>query len=811
MTLALMKNKLNRLCAMSAAELSYRAGEKVRAESDRMRCRLRSPVETYDRVRGGLRLSQASIKKYLQQGPADRFYFPGTFAHRGTLRSLVESRFPEWKRKAVEQADRLCDHRVEILGFGERQLGRTINWHADPVRGRCWPVRFWADYDLVGDPVGGDPKCVHELNRHQHLPRLAKAYYLTGEERYAREAVAQMRSWIEQNPPGYGVNWHSSLEIAIRAISWLWTICLLLPSPAFDENSARGISCSLLSQLDHVNDYPSIYSSPNTHLIGEAAAVFMGGLMFTEYRNAARWRDRGASLLISEMKKQVSEEGVHGELSTYYHCYTLDFYLQAMLLARHNGFAFPDWMWQRLERMTEFVMHLTRPNGTLPLLGDDDGGRALALDETSYSTFNDALCCGAALFRRSDFKYLAGRFYQETFWLMGEPALSAFDALASRPATSATAYYPGAGYFIQRSDWTPGASQLIFDCGSLGIINGGHGHADALAITLHSSGHDLLTDPGTYTYNGGGHWRNFLRGTRAHNTVVVDGRDQSEPGGTFQWRRKAKSRLVRQRSAGDLHYLEGEHDGYANLGVTHRRRVFYFRPHYWIIADEMLGSGTHDFDAYYHFGCEIKTELRGCGAIASAGDAGLHLAFQSSAVLEPELVGPQMAPIRGWVSNRYGEKHPSASLRLHFRSETPAKLISVLLPFNEVRGVERWRIADLKSATGLPREQALGYVLSFGAREDYVLLPTTGAALRLLGCTVSGEYFWFCTERGVLQKIFGINVRTLQRDSRNLLPDNQPTDVLLLNLDESGSVPQSESAGDTDHVRDMRHREFQRR
>src|SRR2546430_2134468 len=100
---------------------------------------------------------------------------------------------------------------------------------SDEVLHRLLERWYWADYDLVHSSAV-DPKVIHELNRHQHLPRLAKAFFLTGEERYAAEALAQMESWIEQNPRWNGVNWQSSLEIAVRAMSWMWTIFLLMSS-----------------------------------------------------------------------------------------------------------------------------------------------------------------------------------------------------------------------------------------------------------------------------------------------------------------------------------------------------------------------------------------------------------------------------------------------------------------------------------------------------------------------------------------------------------------------------------------------------
>src|SRR6266478_4259044 len=151
-------------------------------------------------------------------------------------------------------------------------------------------------------------------------------------------------------------------------------------------------------QIDHVYRYPSTYSSPNTHLIGEATALFIAGLVFQELPRAAAWREKGRAILLESMQQQVLNDGVYFELSSCYHCYATDFFLQALVLARALRVQLPDWMWTRLEQMIEFAAHLTRPDGTLPLIGDDDGGRALALASEHYGSYLDGICTGAVLF-----------------------------------------------------------------------------------------------------------------------------------------------------------------------------------------------------------------------------------------------------------------------------------------------------------------------------------------------------------------------------------------------------------------------------
>jgi hypothetical protein len=616
---------LSRLREMSLHEIGHRLRERLRIERERLLGHAKTPPVS---------LKSLAARFYLTPDPA-----------------FVRATFPEWVEKAVREADVLCEHRLELLGYGAVDLGSRIDWHRNPVTGVEWPRRFWADYDPVNELTYGDSKVVHELNRHQHLPRLGKAYYLTGDERYAREAIDQIESWIAQNPEGIGINWQSSLEISIRIISWFWTIYFLMPSLALTEASTCKVTQSLFAQLRHVRRYLSVYSSPNTHLIGEAAALFIGGLLL-DGTEARQWRDVGADLLAQTIRRQVLDDGVHCELSTCYHCYAADFYLQAMILARRNGFDFPPDVAKnvdkKVEQMLEFVMHVTRPDGVIPQLGDDDGGRALALDRTDYRCYLDGLCTGALLFSRPDFKWQSRTFQEETLWLLGSDAYYVFEALPSVCPEGNRCVFDAAGYTVLRTGWDPEAGHLVFDYGGLGAPTGGHGHADALSLVLFSHGRDLLMDSGTYVYNGAPEWRDYFRSTRAHNTIVADGRDQSQQAGTFQWKSRAQARAL--PSAVDS--VAGEHTGNS---VIHRRKVHFGKLGECVIEDELLGQGEHVFEFFFHCPCGVS------------------------------LAG--MEAVEGWISPRYGSRTPANVFRRRVKTAAPFFNTTVIEPFQ--KGAER--------------------------------------------------------------------------------------------------------------------------
>ena len=792
--------KLMRLRTMGTPEIACRLRTTLQSEVDRLRFFLHVPGQPDKKLleRGGRR--SFCSKRYLKEGPARRFYLSANKDGRARLRNLIEVRFPEWKTRAIEEAERLCQHRVELLGYGEFQLGPEIDWHRDPVTGQRWQLRFWADYDLVHDAGAGDPKTIHELNRHQHLPRLAKAYFLTGEERYAQEAISQITTWIEQNPPGTGIHWHSSLEISLRVLSWLWTIFFLLPAKSFDEAAAQRVTTSLCEQLDHIYRYPSVFSSPNTHLLGEAAALYLAGVLFAEWEPAARWRETGQMLLVQEAERQVSSEGIHSELSSYYHCYTLDFYLQVLALAMYNELPWPELVWQQLERMMEFLMHLTRPDGSIPLLGDDDGGRALALNETHYRSFRDALCAGAVLCGRPDFKYVAGEFQEETLWLLGEKAWHVYRFMQTRKPRAMRASYPANGYFIQRSDWNEQASHLVFDCGQMGMNRGGHGHADALSVTLFSGGKQLLVDPGTGIYNSAPEWRNFFRSSKAHNTAVVDGLEQSESGGTFNWKEIAQTRLRRQVALCGVEYIEGEHSGYCRLPqkIVHRRGVLYCQPHCWVIVDRFLGEGTHRFDLLYHFPPEAETSLyqsKGDSAetdlAVRAGSAGLRLFLCGSTPPQAEIISGRNESIQGWVSHRYGSKEPSPTLQVSLESSAPAVVVSLLLPFHADTQSE---LARQGSGSYKPQQietpdgSAIAIALECGDNRDLWVVPTGTDGTKLLGYEMHGEFFWVHSDASGQRQLFALNVSHFSHQGRALIEDGVPTDYRFICWAEDGKI-----------------------
>jgi hypothetical protein len=232
---------------------------------------------------------------------------------------------------------------------------------------------------------------------------------------------------------------------------------------------------------------------------------------------------------------------------------------------------------EKLTALLDHVMYLTRPDGTVPLFGDEDGGRLLPLDRAAANDFGAALATGAVLFGRGDYKFVAREFRPETLWLLGPQAAEVFDELKAEEPASQSKDFPDGGYYVMRDGWHDRANYLLFDCGPHGADNCGHAHADALAIEVVANGRPVLVDAGTHTYTGSHELRDWFRGSSAHNVLFVDDEPSSCPAGPFSWKTVAHAEPLSWISERRFDYVSGRHDGYQRLSdpAVHTRSILF--------------------------------------------------------------------------------------------------------------------------------------------------------------------------------------------------------------------------------------------
>jgi len=566
-----------------------------------------------------------------------------------------------------DRSQKLLLHRMSLFDLQNLFLGEQIDWNYEYKAKKRAPTGPWQRIDYRDHAVTGDCKFVWELNRHHHWVVLARAYRLTGDMRYAEEIVAQLDSWIRSCPYGTGMNWRSPLEMGIRLINWVWALELIRPAGLIRGDIAGRLLLSVDQQLREISRRYSRYSSANNHLVGEAAGVFIASSYFHGLGRAARRRDQSRAILSREIVRQTSPDGGNREQAFGYHLFVMELYLLAGLAGRNTGEDFPESYWNRLERMFDFAAAMTEA-GAAPVYGDCDDAYILDLDDRPRD-FHGFLAVGAVLFNRSDLKVRAGGYSRRAYWLFGPEGQASFDRIdaSSEGNRLVSRAFPDSGcYLLQKGcRGCDDRVSVFFDCGGLGFESiAAHGHADALQFTLRAFGVDIIVDPGTYDYFTYGRWRDYFRGTSAHNTIVVDGQDQSEMAGPFMWGRQAAARCLKWKPFSEGGVVAGEHDGYSRLEdpVTHRRTVSLGQGKPDVtITDELLASAEHDAALYLHLADSCQARLLGRNRVRVDCGTG-HAVVTLDPSLDVELVTGQVEPILGWVSRGYHDRSPTTTI-----------------------------------------------------------------------------------------------------------------------------------------------------
>jgi hypothetical protein len=698
--------QLSKIHELSFDELRVRSRQRAAKLSERL-LRQRAPemsdhelfTEFHPVWRDGTGEGAADMLRYRLRARNRRFL--PSLEQRRSVVEMMKYRFPSERDAIIKTAESALAGKISLLGHVDLEFGAPpdspIDWHLDPVSGKRAPLLHWSKLRPQDHLQGGDPKVVWELNRHAHFVTLGQAYWLTGENRFAEGFVDQVSSWIDANPVGMGINWTSGLEAALRSIAWLWALHLCIDSREITPDFFARFLKSLIEHGRHIERYLSYYSSPNTRLTGEALGLFYLGLALPELDRANGWRKLGLQILLDQATKQIGADGVHFEQSSYYHRYTTDFYSHLFALTRANDITIKReleiMLWQKLEAMLDHVMWITRPDGSSPLLGDDDGGRLIKLGSRAANDFRDTLAIGAAILKRGDLKYVAGKAPVEMLWLIGPEGVTCYDQLRMEAPREISREFMSGGYFVMRDGWRRDSSFVLIDCGSHGAEAAQHAHSDALSIEFASHGVTWLVDPGTFVYAADAKMRDEFRSTAAHNTITVDGQPQSSPARPFSWRTSTECQLHEFIEHSDAVFFRGSHDGYERLRdpVTHTRSVLFVKPdaaaklpEYLIVRDQFTAKKRHRYAIYYHFApdCEAMVAPAGAsggGRIEARHKSGAPLTIR--VICATELQTEIAAGVaEGWVSTCYAQYNPAPVAVFEAEGEGTQEFLTLIFP-----------------------------------------------------------------------------------------------------------------------------------
>lgn len=412
--------------------------------------------------------------------------------------------------------------------------------------------------DICRSDSSPDIRTVWEPARLQHITTLL-AYILQNPEmhdskaanKFAKDAVI---NWIDRNPFLFGPHYISVMECGLRIPVFLYCLKTL-------NNLQASEYCSILETIYlhawWISKRLSLYSSLGNHTICECLGLIFGGAVFKKRSEGMQWLEKGFGLLKKELNNQVPDDGGPCEQSFSYHRFVMDIYWLVMHFLEKNRIKDCSGMKQRLLKGEEFLAAFRDDNGILPAIGDSDDGYAVA----------------------------PGIF-------PGRPAIN------RKPKQ--LEIFKQTGYSVINPQK---GVKLTFDHGPLGMAPlYNHGHADALSITLTKNGKGLLVDPGTYRYNGVPEFRRYFKGTRAHNTVTIDGLDQAFQETGFIWGRPYESVLEKSEEKGGEIFIQASHNGYSALKepVIHKRTLLYFNKTGFVVKDVFSGEGLHTFELNFH-------------------------------------------------------------------------------------------------------------------------------------------------------------------------------------------------------------------
>lgn len=579
---------------------------------------------------------------------------------------------PEQAGKTLAQADLLLAHQFTFLGSGAfvprdpdrpgRADYRPVDWNLDPVRNlrfpRGIPHRDWDLYKMR--PGSADIKYPWELGRCQHFVTLAQAWLLSGRAAYAKEILAQMEDFSEANPPGLGIQWTCTMDVALRALNWAVAVDMIRDCTDVSARELARVRTWLEAHATFIfGNLENKYEVTSNHFLSNIVGLFYLGVWLDSSPGARAWETFARRGLEKEMEVQVLPDGADYESSVPYHRLVTELFLGPCRLADCLGRPMSSGFRQKLAGMVDFLAGVARPDGRMPQVGDADDGRLHIF--TDYGTWDPQevghlLGPAARIFDRTGWWEAAGPkgAWEAAWWGFAWQEAPAPKWIPNHRL------YPHAGLVISRQ----GGNYLMISNGVVGTKGfGNHKHNDQLGFELHLAGQPLLADPGSYVYTGDAEARNRFRSTESHNTLVVDGTEQNEtkPEWLFRMFDSGAPSHLEFSYAGESGRYRGSHAGYRRLSspLGHERlfRWNWANPEL-LVWDRLQGGGEHQLQWNFHF-------FPGVGIFGDSGSWLIQAGEKTFRLLFMEPIPGQVDS--GYYSPSYGVRWPCRVLRLEAR------------------------------------------------------------------------------------------------------------------------------------------------
>lgn len=466
-------------------------------------------------------------------------------------------------------------------------------WNAGFQTENEWSEEFSYSLEYKQRDDIGDARTNWELNRHFQFAMLAKNYYASGEQKFFDELKDLFYDWNENNPFLWGISWTSVMEVAIRCSNWCYTWAFLKKVNA-DTKILDDLEIGIINMTDYIAKHYSRYSSANNHLIVEAYAIGQTGVLC----NYEPWIKLAVEILTRELPLQNYSDGVNKELSIHYQSFYMEAMGLMMRLLIKNYIDVPESWQPMLEKMCMYVADCIGDYGEVVVFGDDDEGKILDL-QSGPNHYQYVLGLFSMMLDKqyTDMQTIE---CENLRWLFTKNDTAVAKKKELYKPTLSVCYKEGGNTIMRSEDHKVliGIDHAALGFGSIAA----HGHADALSFQMFYEGKPVFVDPGTYIYHCDIESRNEFRKTKSHNTVCVDGKDQSEMLGAFLWGKKAECRLIDFRETDQTVELVASHDGYDGNST---RKIRFDKACKFEIEDIVPAKSPV---AYFHIGPEFDVE-----------------------------------------------------------------------------------------------------------------------------------------------------------------------------------------------------------
>ncbi|MCP4049311.1 MAG: hypothetical protein GY730_01205 [bacterium] len=566
------------------------------------------------------------------------------------------------------EADNILKGKILCFSHWSGDYGYPVNWHYNPVKKVSWPEEV-KSFQIMGfEKECGDIKLTWELNRFSHLYKVLRACVLTGDKKYISGFCDQLKWWEENNRYGFGANWLNGQELAIRMFAWISALYVMSDNDVFTEDDFQCFMRQVYLHTRHIekNISYAYYAVHNNHLIGEALALYISGVLFPYFPESDRWKSKGKKILESDKcLKQFYQDGGYCQLSFTYQRLALHYYLWYSIVADLNGDTVSEEIKAVLDKSARFLFACMNDDGRLPNWGANDGALLNPWCICDYTDFRP-LVQMLSYYTRGKRAFKSGLWDEEILWFFN----GKMDQVEYQPYELKSQSFPETGVHILRKD---SSNFMMLRCGT---VNDRFGQADQLHTDIWWKGINIAVDGGSYLYNDELQYHRYFAGTRSHNTVTVDGMDQMYLHRRFKWLYWTRARLLSFSNS----RVEGEHYGYKRhkAKAVHKRGIEIKPDGSYEIYDSLAQAvpvnveyELHWLLADFPYEIEVNDDRQKKIRLKTVkGSYYLLIESDNDCTLIVNRAQDDVEYPDGWSSRYYGQKDPAVSVRLKIISSS---------------------------------------------------------------------------------------------------------------------------------------------